>query len=845
MNNLDLKVFLSHSSKDRQYVEQVFANLGQDKAFIDQYAFDDGADINDEIQRSLEGSQVFCLFLSRNSIQSKWVKRESRLARALAEAKKKVSFLIYIIDDLSVEECPKWISDKYIIRAARNPDLVAKRIRRSVLERSAFPVAGSSAFVNRREEIARLERILGLAPSEQPKAVFVHGWEGMGRDRLLLRAVGEEHIARVNLRTAGGIIDLYREILILRDAPSTEALHEAELKFQALNSTQQASEIGKLIDAVLRDRFHLEITEQNSLFMENGAIVPWFGDAVSAVPKSSPFCVFVRARRRPHNPLPRWKIDEIRIGELRQQDMENLLGQLLNEEGVEFSSDKTSAAANALGGHPFSAHRFTTYAKKFGIDAALQNDAIMVQYRELMLVDALEEFNFQENEWKVLFVVSRFRVVDLPALSEYTAMPVSALLKSLEALINTGMLSNNGHQYSISAFVRDPLQRHKSWNVDASWAAAVDERVARAVETFIDEGIGSSALLENGIAANLRLGVRGGPLANLVLGSHLFRVAREQYDARHYDSALDLYSEALARRSTLALEAVSEALRFYGLCGARLGRNEVLESAIRQLNGLNMPTALRNADFLRGFRDRRAGKYREAFQYFEASLRHGEHPHTLREAAFCALKLGLIPQARALASRAIDYAPTNAYFLDIMCRVVLAEVVATRSRELEREYEAYYRRLARACRSTGDSFALLRELECAIAMSDRPRIAAAIPPLARSRRYDDNIAAAASGALILDSNISELIGRLKQDAYSTPWQRRDFQALQCLQSLNEGCIDDAVEWISKGDISVWTVESIGIDYENIYKKVVARARAGIVAGDHMSDATRYFLERAR
>ena len=128
-----------------------------------------------------------------------------------------------------------------------------------------------------------------------------------------------------------------------------------------------------------------------------------------------------------------------------------------------------------------------------------------------------------------------------------------------------------------------------------------------------------------------------------------------------------------------------------------------------------------------------------------------------------ALKLERVPLARRYATRAVGYAPTNAYFLDIMCRVVLSEFLATRSRQSEQEYETLFSRLERACRSTGDSFAKLRELECATALRDIPRIRAALPPLSRSRRYDDWICAGVAASLLLDEDIGDILKRLEKE----------------------------------------------------------------------------------
>jgi tetratricopeptide (TPR) repeat protein len=659
----------------------------------------------------------------------------------------------------------------------------------------------------------------------------------MGRERLLVRAIDENKLARISLREGSGSADLHRELFFLLEGRlNADALLEKELAFRAMDSFAQIKEVGHLFDLILRKRFHIQITESSSLFLDNGSVVPWFAEALNSFAKVSPFCVFVRARRRPYSPRPAWHLEEIQIRDLSLEDMEALLGQLLNESGTPFSSQKIRLAAEKLGGHPLSAYRFAEHARKYGVDASLQNDAIMVQYRELLLADALEEFKLTTDAWKILFVVARYRTVDIVGLSEYTMLPVAAVLPALETLIDSGMLTHSGDLHSLAPFVRPPLERHRAWPLDGNWQAGVDERVARSVETFIDEDFGSSSLLNNAIAANLKTGRASPLLGKLVLGSHLFRVARDLYDGREYAKALELFKEALELRSTLAPEAISEALRFYGLCGARLELEDILDVAISQLNSLDLPTARRNASFLRGFRDRRQHHYQSGYAHYEASLRHGKHLHTYRELAFCALKLDLIPDAKKWAELALRQAQTNAYFLDVMCRVVLREFLETRSQQKEEEFDNFHRRLARACTSSGESFASLRSLERAVALNDVAGVRDAVAAFERSRRYDDIACTLSASSLICDEDISQGIQFLEKVARHDSRKRHDLAALRCLQAVHEGRIDEAVQWVARSR-NDWELEAIGIDYALVREKVIRRGKHAMSAGERLLPET--------
>jgi tetratricopeptide (TPR) repeat protein len=299
---------------------------------------------------------------------------------------------------------------------------------------------------------------------------------------------------------------------------------------------------------------------------------------------------------------------------------------------------------------------------------------------------------------------------------------------------------------------------------------------------------------------------------------------------------LELFKEALELRSTLAPEAISEALRFFGLCGARLELEDILDVAISQLNSLDLPTARRNAFFLRGFRDRRRRQYQPAYAHYEASLRHGKHLHTYRELAFCALKLDLIPEAKKWAELALRQAQTNAYFLDVMCRVVLREYVETRSQQKEEEFDNFHRRLARACASSGESFANLRSLERAVALSDLAGVRDAVAALQKSRRYDDIACALAASSLICDEDVSQGIQSLEKEARHDSRKRHDLTALRCLQAVHDGRIDEAMQWVARSRHD-WELEAIGISYELVRGKVIRRGKQAMSARERLLPET--------
>ena len=74
------RAFLSHSSKDKILVEAVARKLGNKYCIYDNFTFEEGQKNLDEINKSFEDTDLFVIFLSNNSLESEWVKKELEIA---------------------------------------------------------------------------------------------------------------------------------------------------------------------------------------------------------------------------------------------------------------------------------------------------------------------------------------------------------------------------------------------------------------------------------------------------------------------------------------------------------------------------------------------------------------------------------------------------------------------------------------------------------------------------------------------------------------------------------------------------------------------------------------------
>lgn len=94
-----MKVFLSHSSKDKGFVESVASLLRPGTFELDSLTFDAGLVNSEAIITSLQRCDLFCLFLSNNSVNSLYVDFETLLGVELFASGRINRILIICTDD--------------------------------------------------------------------------------------------------------------------------------------------------------------------------------------------------------------------------------------------------------------------------------------------------------------------------------------------------------------------------------------------------------------------------------------------------------------------------------------------------------------------------------------------------------------------------------------------------------------------------------------------------------------------------------------------------------------------------------------------------------------------------
>ena len=130
------KIFLSHSSKNKDYVRPIFEYFGGDRCIFDEMTFETGMQTLKEIFKGIDNADIFVFFISNDSLESPWVKKEIFQAQEhLNNDSKKLSQIFPIIIDDSITYSDARIPDflktgfgAYNLRHIQNYKIACKKI---------------------------------------------------------------------------------------------------------------------------------------------------------------------------------------------------------------------------------------------------------------------------------------------------------------------------------------------------------------------------------------------------------------------------------------------------------------------------------------------------------------------------------------------------------------------------------------------------------------------------------------------------------------------------------------------------------------------------------------------
>ena len=421
------KVFLSHSSSDKWYVEVIANILGKDKAVYDSFSFEIGERTFDQIVSSLDNSDLFVVFLSDNALNSKWVKEELNIAYEKVNlGKLKQIFPIIVDPKITYQDprIPKWMTndkDSLNLRPIENPVVAYRKIITKLRELDSLFVDEDEIYVGHEQELMEFQNKY-FFNTKPLTCIIASGFQGVGRTTFIKQC----------LKKCNEFKPFYNPILI--DFNKNQSIEDLICKlveagygnenYISLAKLDMNSKINILISQFkqIQDFKEFVIIKDDGGLIQNQDLAWWINKVIEKIRTELTFGIVSKQHVNSFRFTNHEKIFCTDITELDNANKLRLLQSYTN-------LDRNDAIffSNCLTGHPMHIKYCAQLINEYGVTETKNKTYLLTEYSFLnakkIIDSALEALSYVTDEDK-----ETFRGY-LAFLTSYPNVPVELVLR--------------------------------------------------------------------------------------------------------------------------------------------------------------------------------------------------------------------------------------------------------------------------------------------------------------------------------------------------------------------------------------------------------------------------------
>lgn len=556
------KIFLSHSSSDKEYVGYIAKKFGKDRCVYDSLCFEAGMKALDEIYREMDETSIFVVFISNASLDSPWVQEELRVAgERLHHDQYKLSQCFPIIIDASIayddKRIPDWMRtgvETYNLRYISTPQIAYRKIKaqqdRLILgTRHNFP---QKCFYGRDAEIKKFKEAFD---SGNPiKCAVASGLPRMGRGSYLIQCLKESHIIEkyytppmLTLNDFESIDDLLVKISQLgfgsytleNVAPISDITVKIQMLSELLSAIQNYKEVLLIYDG------------KNCIVNRFGELVPWLDQALSNIRPEITVLIAARSAVSPTFMRKREYLFAIDITPLPKTEWLGLMRTYAKQVGLEVSTEDRNYFTDILSGYPPQILFTVDLMADQGIETVKNNPHLVIEPFSSKVTDVLEAVlpsDSKQKAYGLLAFLSAYGIVPNDLLRVVIECDESyketfRLLKSYTIVRYTGSAMET---LEVNALICDYIQRQK-YPIPEDIQAKLDVRLAE-IEKLVESGESTDAEDFEELKYYLK--------ENIINGSSI--PDRFMYSTLYLSSVNELYNRQLYKQVISLVEKLKE-----------------------------------------------------------------------------------------------------------------------------------------------------------------------------------------------------------------------------------------------------------------------------------------------
>lgn len=725
------KAFLSHSSKDKVFVRQVFEDLGALYCELDEITFEPGFLNSEVIHRALDRSSVFVLFASKSSALSSWVTKEIRSALNLYKNKKRIfRILIYCLDEDAFSLLDPELKDFNVVRFIRAPRICARQIRGVFCEIVASYASDEAYFVARDLELTELKKLLLNPEREFTASISISGFDRMGRRQVLKKLVQDlypsfntpQHF--IVVAPEFSMADIYRNLISVQYVDLNQ--NEITMRFHQFTAADRSVQLRLItqeIEAIFCQREIVSFVDLGGIIDSSGDFSAPYREILDYFSKSrDPRVFFILSRSVPARYRNKYPfIVFLSLPPLNDEQARLYLWSGLRKIDTRLEPEVIDQFIHLADGHPANLDYIINSVELFGTEQEImQNPADFVKWKRNRAIDYISKLSFTPPERRLVQALSIYRT--LPA--EF----VGAILSDAEnqsrseqeeqdnairSLIDRNVVEAYSGQFIISRPLREAIERDAQFQMDRKNEIALAKKLSSIFSEYKTEDKVPVQLIDAAALAvvhadNCNLNW----ISSLVLPSHYIWMCRHCYNKREYKQAISHGKSALAQQSMLTGAAILEASRFLALACARVGLAEEFDRVVAEMLLLGTDEAKGSARFLRGFNFRLNGDFEKAEMELKAAKRILKgSANVMRELLYTLNVRQKYAEALELGETAMQTAESNAYIIDELVKTRIAMSADAKSLEYDSGFSDLMKRLEKYGNGPGASFYALRQVD--------------------------------------------------------------------------------------------------------------------------------------
>lgn len=426
------KVFLSHSSNDKDFVEPIANLLGKQKCVYDKYTFEMGTETIEQIISGLKSTDIFVYFISNDSLNSEWVKDElNRAEEAIPSSTEKLKQIFPIIIDPDINHSDNRIAPflrkNYNLQRVLNYKIAYRKIRQQIskLNFNNNMLLGESTnnYYGRDKEIEQFRNRVDNIDLPPLKSIVVSGIPGIGKKAFIKEALSNTDIIKryyepilLSMSKNNNIEDL---ILSISDAGFGDYSFD-----EIVSITDMKTKINILVNLFNTIQKYNEIIiieDDECLITLNGTMCYWLEDAIEQSDNGLSVIITSNINANKFKSQKYKCIEYISLSELSDTDKMGLLRVLANKNNINIKREDYSVLKDCLTGYPPQINETIELIKEYGIDHIIEHTYLVSEIPEQVssnIVNLCQEKCSKEHFQSLLAIIAELEFISANMLNK-------------------------------------------------------------------------------------------------------------------------------------------------------------------------------------------------------------------------------------------------------------------------------------------------------------------------------------------------------------------------------------------------------------------------------------------